>query len=57
MQVFTWGSQNLKLLMIVLQCNIVRQMLCILEGLIPLQQPEVTEDGLNAGKEGADGNY
>lgn len=57
MQVFTWGSQNLKLLMIVLQCNIVRQMLCILEGLIPLQQPEEAEDGPNAGKEGADGNY
>lgn len=32
---FTWETQNLQLKMDVLQCNIVQQMLFILEGLVP----------------------
>nr|XP_036233287.1 dynein heavy chain 5, axonemal isoform X1 [Bactrocera oleae] len=39
-QVYNWGTQNLKLLMSVLQCNIVRQMLSILEGLVPVKKEE-----------------
>ncbi|XP_075145766.1 dynein axonemal heavy chain 1 [Haematobia irritans] len=39
-QLTTWGTQNLKLLMPVLQCNIVRQMLLILEGLVPVKKEE-----------------
>lgn len=38
--VFSWGTQNLKLLMPVLQCNIVRQMLLILEGLVPVKKED-----------------
>lgn len=55
-QVFTWGTQNLKLLMPILQCNVVRQMLCILEGLIPIKQQEETEEGLPLSKDATDGN-
>ena len=40
MPVFSWGTQNLKLLMPVLQCNIVRQMLLILEGLVPVKKED-----------------
>lgn len=32
---YTWETQNLQLKMDVLQCNIVQQMLIILEGLVP----------------------
>lgn len=32
---YTWETQNLQLKMDVLQCNIVKQMLVILEGLVP----------------------
>ncbi|CAD6991963.1 unnamed protein product [Ceratitis capitata] len=39
-QVYNWGTQNLKLLMSVLQCNIVGQMLSILEGLVPVKKEE-----------------
>lgn len=38
--VYSWGTQNLHLLMPVLQCNIVRQMLCILEGLVPVKNDD-----------------
>ncbi|KAI8118220.1 axonemal, Dynein heavy chain 5 [Lucilia cuprina] len=38
--VFSWGTQNLKLLMPVLQCNVVRQMLLILEGLVPVKKED-----------------
>ncbi|XP_033349446.1 dynein heavy chain 5, axonemal isoform X1 [Bombus vosnesenskii] len=37
-QIYSWSTQALSLTIDVLQCNIVRQMLCLLEGLIP---PEV----------------
>ncbi|KAK0178414.1 hypothetical protein PV328_002364 [Microctonus aethiopoides] len=37
-QIFSWSTQTLVLTIKVLQCNIVRQMLCLLEGLVP---PEV----------------
>lgn len=33
--VFTWGTQNCEFMMEVLQCNIIQQMLFILEGLVP----------------------
>lgn len=38
---YTWETQNLQLKMDVLQCNIVQQMLFILEGLVP--QPKSDE--------------
>lgn len=38
---YTWETQNLTLKMDVLQCNIVQQMLFILEGLVP--QPKSDE--------------
>ncbi|XP_076639069.1 dynein axonemal heavy chain 1 isoform X1 [Colletes latitarsis] len=34
-QIYSWGTQALTLTIDVLQCNIVRQMLCLLEGLVP----------------------
>lgn len=37
---YTWETQNLQLKMDVLQCNIVQQMLFILEGLVPQTKPE-----------------
>lgn len=38
---YTWQTQNLQMKMDVLQCNIVQQMLIVLEGLVP--QPKVDE--------------
>lgn len=38
---FTWQSQNLHLKMDILQCNIIQQLLFILEGLIPQPKDEV----------------
>ncbi|KAL7304210.1 hypothetical protein TKK_0003404 [Trichogramma kaykai] len=40
-QVYAWSAQSLVLAINVLQCNVIRQMLCLLEGLIP---PPVEED-------------
>lgn len=37
---YTWETQNLQLKMDVLQCNIVQQMLIILEGLVPKPKAE-----------------
>lgn len=37
---YTWETQNLQLKMDVLQCNIIQQMLFILEGLVPLPKDE-----------------
>jgi dynein heavy chain, axonemal len=34
-QVYTWGTQNCEFMMEVLQCNIIQQMLAILDGLVP----------------------
>lgn len=39
----TWETQNLQLKMDVLQCNIVQQMLVILEGLVPKPKAEDQE--------------
>ncbi|XP_064553878.1 dynein axonemal heavy chain 5 isoform X1 [Drosophila montana] len=39
-EVYNWGAQNVKLQMPVLQCNIVQQMLFILEGLIPCKKDD-----------------
>lgn len=33
--VYTWGTQNCEFMMEVLQCNIIQQMLSILDGLVP----------------------
>lgn len=33
--VFTWGTQNCEFMMEVLQCNIIQQLLFILDGLVP----------------------
>lgn len=38
---YTWETQNLEMKMDLLQCNIVQQMLFILEGLVP--QPKIEE--------------
>lgn len=43
---YTWETQNLQLKMDVLQCNIVQQMLFILEGLVP--QPKSGEQEVAA---------
>lgn len=40
---YTWETQNLQLKMDVLQCNIVQQMVIILEGLVPKPKPEDQE--------------
>lgn len=40
---YTWETQNLQLKMDVLQCNIVQQMLIILEGLVPKPKAEDQE--------------
>lgn len=41
---YAWETQNLQLKMDVLQCNIVQQMLHILEGLVP--QPKEEEQAV-----------
>lgn len=33
--IFTWGTQNCEFMMEVLQCNIIQQVLFVLDGLIP----------------------
>lgn len=55
-QVYNWGTQNLKLLMSVLQCNIVGQMLSILEGLVPVKKEEEQAVSLSS-KETNDGKF
>lgn len=40
---YTWETQNLQLKMDVLQCNIIQQMLIILEGLVPKPKTEDLE--------------
>uniref|UniRef100_A0A8W7PQG3 Dynein, axonemal, heavy chain 5 n=1 Tax=Anopheles coluzzii TaxID=1518534 RepID=A0A8W7PQG3_ANOCL len=35
LKIYTWGTQNLTLMMEVLQCNIIQQMIYLLDGLIP----------------------
>ncbi|XP_063235253.1 dynein axonemal heavy chain 5 [Bacillus rossius redtenbacheri] len=40
---YSWCTQNLSLAMVVLQCNIVRQLLILLEGLVPPQSAELEE--------------
>lgn len=40
---YTWETQNLQLKMDVLQCNIVQQMVFILEGLVPKPKSEEQE--------------
>lgn len=40
---YTWETQNLQLKMDVLQCNIIQQMLFILEGLVPKPKSEDLE--------------
>lgn len=41
---YSWGNQNLKLVMKLLQCNIILQVLRLLEGLIPPVTTEVNEN-------------
>lgn len=44
-QIYAWSTQTLVLAMKVLQCNVIRQMLCLLEGLVPPELPlEEVED-------------
>lgn len=40
---YTWETQNLQLKMDILQCNIVQQMLFILEGSVPQTKVEQQE--------------
>ncbi|XP_063990451.1 dynein axonemal heavy chain 5 [Diachasmimorpha longicaudata] len=46
LQIYTWCTQTLVLTIKVLQTNIVRQMLCLLEGMVPPEVPpeEVDDD-------------
>lgn len=53
-EVYNWGAQNVKLQMPVLQCNIVQQMLFILEGLIPTKKEDEQAVSLSS-KESQDG--
>lgn len=53
---YSWETQNLTLKMDVLQCNIVKQMLIILEGLVP--QPKEEEQTVAVSvHESVDGKY
>ena len=52
--IYNWTTQNLKLLMPVLQCNVVRQMLDILEGLIPVR-PDDDQQTAESVKDSIDG--
>lgn len=36
LKIYTWTTQNLQLTMEVLQCNIIQQMIYILDGLVPV---------------------
>lgn len=55
-EVYNWGAQNVKLQMPVLQCNIVQQMLFILEGLIPTKKEDEQAVSLSS-KESQDGKF
>ncbi|XP_066590394.1 dynein axonemal heavy chain 5 [Prorops nasuta] len=46
-KVYGWSSQTLRMAIDVLQCNVVRQMLCLLEGLVPTEiaSEEVLDKG------------
>lgn len=53
LQTYTWATQNLHMVMEILQCNIIHQMICILEGLIPSgKEDEEVDKQSNAGSEG-----
>jgi len=53
-EVYNWGVQMVKLQMPVLQCNIVQQMLFILEGLIPVKKEDEQAVSMSS-KESHDG--
>lgn len=38
LNIYTFGTQNFEFMMEVLQCNIIQQMLCILDGLVPFSK-------------------
>lgn len=40
MPTITWVTQNLAMVMEILQCNVISQMICIMEGLIPCGRDE-----------------
>lgn len=52
---YSWETQNLTLKMDVLQCNIIQQMLFILEGLVPQHKEEVANVAVSV-HESIDGN-
>lgn len=43
-QTYTWVTQNLIMVMEILQCNVIHQMICILEGLIPTGKDDDMRD-------------
>ncbi|XP_046389607.1 dynein axonemal heavy chain 5 [Ischnura elegans] len=45
---FSWVTQNLTMAMSVLQCNIISQMIALLEGLIPQEQEDEENDKTDA---------
>lgn len=56
--VFTWGTQSSEFMMEVLQCNIIQQMLAILDGLVPYskdveQTATMSVAGSNEGEKNA----
>ncbi len=38
LNIYTFGTQNFEFMMDVLQCNIIQQLLCILDGLVPFSK-------------------
>nr|XP_033322692.1 dynein heavy chain 5, axonemal isoform X1 [Megalopta genalis] len=43
-QIYSWSTQTMTLTIDVLQCNIVQQMLCLLEGLVPAETVEEKDE-------------
>ncbi|XP_017781875.1 PREDICTED: dynein heavy chain 5, axonemal [Nicrophorus vespilloides] len=50
--IYSWSTQNLTLVMDVLQCNITLQMLSLLEGLVPLQHEETKDENAENSEHG-----
>lgn len=54
--IYAWETQNLQMKMDVLQCNIIQQILFILEGLVPQAKDEEQEAAVSV-HESVDGKF
>lgn len=54
--IYAWETQNLQMKMEVLQCNIIQQMLFVLEGLVPQAKTDEQEIAVSV-HESVDGNF